>query len=102
MPSNVAAFFTSRWRGEAPLAIVFWRDMIFVSTALNVLLGVLALALYAADAPTAVVLAVFFALFPWNLFLVLAVWRSAARANSSVAVLTRTAAAAWLVVVTMI
>jgi hypothetical protein len=102
MSSNLAAFFISRWRGEAPLAIVFWRDMIFASTALNVLLGVLALALYAAEAPIAVVLIVFFALFPWNLFLVLAVWRSANHATSSVALLTRTAAAVWLVGVTMI
>lgn len=100
--SELATFLRSRWRGEAPLAIVFWRDMIAVGTVLNVFSGVLALILYALEAPMMVVLTVFFGFLPWNFFLFLAVWRSAGHVPPSVAFLSRASAAAWLVAVIVI
>jgi hypothetical protein len=84
------------------LAITFWRDMMFAGTALNILSGLFAITLLAADTPTAVVLSIFFAPFPWNLFLYLAVWKSASQATPFDALIARTVAAVWLIAVTII
>jgi hypothetical protein len=100
--SGLKAFFLSRWRGEVPLAITFWRDMIFIGTALNILSALFAITLHAAGAPTTVVLSIFFAPLPWNLFLYLAVWQSANRATPFDALTARTGGVAWLIAVTII
>ena len=100
--SRICGFFQSRWRGDAPLAITFWRDMLFVGTALNVPVGLIAILLDTAGAPTGVVLTVFFALLPWNLFLFLAVWRCASRATPVSGLIAKTGAALWLTAVSII
>lgn len=101
-PSRISGFFQSRWRGEAPLAITFWRDMLFVGTALNIPVGLIAILLDTAGAPVGVVLTVFFALLPWNLFLFIAVWRCASNATPISALVAKTGAALWLTAVSII
>jgi hypothetical protein len=100
--SRVSNFFRSRWRGEAPLAITFWCDMLLVGTALNVPVSLIAILLDAAGAPAGVVLGVFFALLPWNLFLFLAVWRCASKAAPISGLAAKTGAAVWLTAVSII
>jgi hypothetical protein len=97
--STIASFVQSRWRGEAPLATVFWRDTIIVGTALNVLTGLAAIVLLVSGVPAAIALLVHFSLLPWNVFLFLAVWRTAERVKPSEALFVRVATAIWFVLV---
>jgi hypothetical protein len=95
---SASSYLLSRWRGEAPLTTVFWRDMIMVGSMLNVIAAFGGLLLLAAGAPTAAVLAVYFSPLPWNIFLFLSVWRSAERASPSEATMARFGATIWLVI----
>ncbi|MBX2804808.1 MAG: hypothetical protein KTR19_02455 [Hyphomicrobiales bacterium] len=99
MPAKFTGFFRSRWHGETPLMITFWRDMLCGGTAINIPAALLAIILHAANAPAAIALAIFFMLLPWNIFLFLAVWRSSELAEPSTALVTRSVAALWLGVV---
>ena len=96
------SFLRSRWRGEVPLGIVFWRDMIGVGTALNILSAMSAMLLLAAGVGTPVVLLVYFAPVPWNLFLFFAVWRSASNTGGQNASLAKAIAAVWVLLVTVL
>lgn len=95
-------FLRSRWRGEVPLDIVFWRDMIGVGTALNILAATTAILLLAAEVGMPFVLLVYFSPVPWNLFLFLAVWHSASNTGGPNASLAKAAAAAWVLIVTVL
>ncbi len=91
-------FMLSRWHGEAPLATVFWRDMIITGTLINVVATLAMMALLAAKAPIIVALAVFFAPLPWNFFLVIAVWRSAKHVAEPLKLAAQMGSAIWLIV----
>ncbi len=54
---------------------LFWRDMVLVGTLVNLLATGVALAMAASDLPIGLAAAVHFAPLPYNLFLVVAVWR---------------------------
>ena len=69
-------FFARRWRGEVPLRTVFWRDMLAVGTAVNVLVTFLALIAASQGAPTWAAVAIHFAPMPYNVFLLVAVGRA--------------------------
>jgi hypothetical protein len=97
--SAVKAFTLSRWRGQAPLETVFWRDMIVLGTTLNAVAALGAIGLLIADAPTALALMVFFSPLPVNLFLFFSVWRSAGNSDGFGSVLARVGAAIWLALV---
>lgn len=100
--ASLRSFAAERWRGEAPLETVFWRDMIMVGTLINVLAAALSMALFAAGAPGGIALLVFFAPVPWNLFLFMAVWRAAERRAGEGGWVFQAAAVVWLVVVTLL
>lgn len=63
--------------GEAPLARAFWDYGIIGGTALNALTTVAAMALLAAEDLEAAALVLFALPIPYNLLVVVAVWRSA-------------------------
>jgi len=90
-------FFARRWRGRVAWRKLFWRDMLAVGTVLNLAASFGALALLALGAPGAVAVALHFAPLPYNLFLLLALWRLPQRPAPVVA-----AALAWLVVMTVV
>ncbi|UVK42306.1 hypothetical protein BPNPMPFG_003970 [Mesorhizobium sp. AR07] len=71
------SFFRSRWQGQVPLDRLFWRDLVFVGTAISIASSALALILLGLKMPLGLVLAVHFAPMPYSLFLTLAVWRTA-------------------------
>lgn len=73
---GTTGFLRQRWRGRAPLRTLFWRDMLALGTALNLLLSFAALLLAAMGLPMPWAVALHFAPTPWNAFLVMALWRT--------------------------
>ena len=67
------------WRGDLPLGRAFWLWGILGGGLVGLLATMLALALVVAGAPTWVIVPVFVAHLPWNLVLLVGVWRSAGR-----------------------
>lgn len=70
-----SAFFARRWRADIAVATLWWRDMLLVGTAINLLASFLALMLAAQGAELGVALAVHLAPIPYNLFLLLSLLR---------------------------
>jgi len=70
-----------RWRGEAPLSQLFWRDMLVVGSVINLFTGFMALMIAAQGGELWVAATVHFATLPYNVFLVLAVWRTPGRST---------------------
>ncbi|WP_217578855.1 hypothetical protein [Mesorhizobium sp. GbtcB19] len=90
-------FFRARWRGEAPLDRLFWRDMLLVGTAISIASSALALVLLGLKLPLWLVLAVHFLPVPYNIFLTIAVWRTAEKAGGFKAQLMMLGSALWLI-----
>ena len=65
------------WAGEVPLARAFWSYAMIGGTALNGVTTLLAMALLAMDAPAVVAVILFALPIPYNLLVLVAVWRSA-------------------------
>jgi hypothetical protein len=100
--SRIAAFFRSRWQGTVPLDRLFWRDLVFVGSAINIVASMLALILLALKMPVALVLAVHFAPVPYSLFLTLAVWRTTEKSAGAKALLMTLGATLWLLLVVVV
>lgn len=92
------------WAGDMPLVKAFWDYAILYGLVLNGLTTIAALALYTTDLPAAVGFAVFLLPLPYNLFVLVAVWRSAARyaGPRHWAEAARIVVVVWVVVVTLI
>ena len=65
------------WAGEMGLGTAFWSYTMLGGTALNLGATLLALALLAADAPAFLAAVAFVLVIPYNLLVLVAVWRSA-------------------------
>jgi hypothetical protein len=87
------------WRGDLPLGRAFWLWGILGGGLVNLLATMFALALVVAGAPTWVIVLVFVAHLPWNLVLLVGVWRSAGRpeVGRDMAYLARLAIIGWVV-----
>ena len=92
-----AGFFGSRWRGEARVTRLFWRDMLVVGSAINLFTGFIALMIAAQGGAQWVAAVVHFATLPYNVFLVLALWRTPAHSRAMA-----WTSVAWLGAVTLI
>jgi len=73
---HAAGFIGSRWRGEVSAATVYWRDILAVGSFINFLTSFAALMLAAQGANLLIAAAVHFAALPYNVFLVVALWRT--------------------------
>lgn len=73
---QTASFIGKRWRGEASLSTLYWRDMLMVGSVVNLLTGFVALMIAAQGGDLRVAAIVHFATLPYNVFLVLALWRT--------------------------
>jgi len=71
-----ASFIASRWRGQTSLAVLYWRDMLAVGSIMNLLTGFAALMLAAQGVDLVIAAVVHFAVLPYNVFLVAALWRT--------------------------
>ena len=96
-----AGFFRLRWQGEVPIDRLFWRDMVVVGTAINVASSVVALILLGLKLPLVVVLAVHFAPVPYNIFLTIAVWRTAEQSGAKASLLLL-GSALWLIAMVVV
>jgi hypothetical protein len=94
----IPPFVQSLTRGTAPLETVFWRDMLAVGSGLNIAATAVALSLHAADYPVWLGLAVNFLPLPWNMVLLVAVWKAAEREGGPSARTANIVAALWFVV----
>ncbi|RUU52023.1 hypothetical protein, partial [Mesorhizobium sp. M2C.T.Ca.TU.002.02.1.1] len=92
----MTGFFRARWRGKAPLDRLFWRDMLLVGTLISVASSALALILLGLKLPLGLVLAVHFLPVPYNIFLTIAVWRTAEKSGGLKAQLMMLGSALWL------
>lgn len=100
--SGSFAFFVRRWERQVPLGILFWRDMLVVATLINLTAAFASLMALGFKAELPVVLAIFHAPMPYNLFLVGAVWRTAQLVDTAHASTARFGAAGWLVAMTVL
>jgi hypothetical protein len=103
-PERPAApgFFAARWRGAVAIDRLFWTDMIIVATLINVAAAFGAVMLLGLKLPAWIAVALFLAPLPYNVFLVLAVWRTTEGMAGSAASGYRFAALIWLVLVFLI
>ncbi|QIB64358.1 hypothetical protein [Kineobactrum salinum] len=90
-------FFASRWRGQVPLRVMLWRDMLGTGTLINLVMTFLALIAIVLDAHIGLAVALHFAPLPYNIFLFAAIWR-APRLNA----FTATISAGWLAAMTLL
>lgn len=81
-PEGAGSFFRSRWLGQVPIDRLFWRDMLLVGTGISIASSVVALVLLGLKMPLGLVLAVHFAPVPYNIFLTIAVWRTAEKSGA--------------------
>ena len=93
-----ASFFLPRWRGEVPLGQLLWQDAVIYGTAINIATTLVALLLFARDAPIAVATLVWFSPVPYNIFLFIAIWKTASAAAEPWATGARIAGLIWLLV----
>jgi hypothetical protein len=67
------------WGGDVPLNEAFWSYAVWYGVLLNFTVSVLFMFLLAADAGAPLLLPVFLLPIPYNVFVIVAVWRSADR-----------------------
>lgn len=89
-------FVRRHWRGEVPLARVFWWNMLIVGTLVNLITGGAALAAHVAGAPLWLAALIFFLPLPLNVLLTVSVWRSAGHEAPGWGAFGRAAALVWL------
>lgn len=97
----VAAYVIALWRGEIPLARIFWTDMLTIGTAINVAGMIAAIALFLSGQVVAGVV-VHFAPVPYNLLLLLGVWHAAQREGSEWSFAVQVVAVVWFAVMLVI
>lgn len=73
---HTGGFFASRWHSEVELSLLLWRDMLFVGTLINLAAGFTAFILLSQDVTPIWALSVYLAPVPYNIFLLVSVWRS--------------------------
>jgi len=88
------------WRGAVPLGEAFWSYAMLGGTALNLAATLLAMASLAMDAPGVLAALIFALPIPYNLLVLVAVWRSAAayQGRRLWADLARMAILVWVIV----
>lgn len=97
-----SGFVAARLAGEVPVGRVFWVDMVAFGTLINVAAGFAAILMLGFKHPAWVAVCVYLAPLPYNIFLVVAVWRAAARLAPNPAAAYRLCATLWLAVATLI
>lgn len=91
------------WRGEVSLARLFWEYTIGWATILNLIAAGAALVVFLKDGPLWLSLLLHSCAVPLNAFLVVSIWRAAAReGGSAFANFARIASAVWFIVMFVI
>ena len=79
----IARGIASLWRGEVPLARVFWEYAIAWGTLANIACTGIALAAFVNGAPAWLGLLLHFAPTPFNALMVISTWRAAVREHAT-------------------
>jgi hypothetical protein len=87
-----------RLSGDVPLGEAFFYDMLAVGSVINIAIGLCAFAMIAADFPIWLAIIVFLSPQPYNIILVLSVFRSASRSQGRGTDALKVAAILWFVV----
>jgi hypothetical protein len=90
------------WRGELPLARVFWEYTMGWATVLNLVAAGAALAVFVRGGPAWLGLLLHFAAVPLNGVLLVSIWRAAAREGGPLATFARYAGVLWFVVMAIV
>ena len=85
------------WSGALPLSRVLWFDTILIGSVVNIITLIVALALFAAHAPTPLAFGIFLFPIPYNVMLFIGVWRSASKVKDDWAFLARAIVSIWLI-----
>lgn len=75
----VGGWVTTLWTGRMPLPEAFWHFGIVYGFIVNLLASLAALVLFTTDAPNWLAATVYFTPVPYNLLVLVGVWRGAAR-----------------------
>ncbi len=91
------------WAGELPLRQAFWQYAVGYGLLINLVTSLAFLALIARDANTVLIVLAFALPVPYNVLVVMAVWRSANRyaGSETWADLARVGTVIWMVVLTI-
>ena len=102
--NRVRQWLADLWNGRVSMSRVFWEYAICYGTVLNLLTTIASFALVAGDYPGWLAVAVFFLAAPYNLLMIVAVWRSAMRYEGPQiwATLARAFVIVWAVAATLI
>jgi len=102
--SRFQQLLSDLWNGRVELGRVFWEYAIVYGTIFNLITTLAALAAFAGDWSDAIALAIFFLPAPYNLLMIISVWRSAARYSGPAiwATLARILIVAWAALATFI
>lgn len=95
-------FLAARWHGLVDPGRLFFVDMLLVATTLNLVTAFLAIMALGFKWPTWAVAVVYLSPLPWNVFLVICLWRTLDLRRTRGAGAWRAAALAWLVVATLL
>jgi len=90
-------YFSRRWRGQIPLVVLLWRDMLCVGTLVNFVATFLAAVVIIQDGPAGLAVALHLLPLPYNIFLCAALWRRPDQ-NTLISFI----AGGWLVVMTLV
>lgn len=96
--SKVLKAVQRRLAGDVPLGKAFYNDMLAVGTMVNLAMGICALAMLAADLPIWLPIIAFLLPQPYNIILVISVFRSASRSQGRGLDFVKVAAIVWFVV----
>ena len=92
----VTGYFRALWSGTEPLHRVIISDMLIGGTLVNLTTFAVSLVLFGLEAPKWLGAIVFLSPIPYSVFVVVAVWRTAAVSNSPLAWPARLGAMVWL------
>jgi len=100
--SALAGFFRARWCVEVPLGRALWWDMACIGTVVNLAAGLAGMLLLTTNLPAALGALVYFLPLPYNLLLLVSVWRSAATVPGPRAVTAQLLATTWFVLAALL
>jgi hypothetical protein len=101
---RLSQYAADLWRGRAPLRHAFWEIAILYGTLINALTTLASFAALASGASGLAALALHLVSLPYNVFAVVAVWRSAAnyRGPPHWPQLARIVVALWAIIATVL
>lgn len=86
-----------RLAGEVPLGEAFFFEMLLLGTMVNIAIGLCAFAMIAADLPVWIPILVFLSPQPYNIVLLMSVWRSATLSQARGSDIAKMVAVLWFV-----